>query len=142
MKQLTKMQSIVLLAGSFFMVLGAILYVFGFQTFTPWIFAAGAVAFVAMQARQTYEGRNFMIKRLMRIKTVGEIFFLLAALLMIENSYHFVLPLFLNMSENGYYQYLIYIHNNWVLLLLVAAIIQLYTTHRITNELGKEAKKL
>jgi len=124
------------------MVLGAMLYVFGFQTFTPWIFAAGAVAFVAMQARQTYDGRNFMIKRLMRIKTVGEVCFLLSALLMIENSYHFVLPLFLRLFDNGYYLYVTYIHNNWVLLLLVAAVIQLYTTHRIAAELGKEAKKL
>lgn len=142
MKQLNKTQSVVLLAGSFLMVLGAVLYVFGYQTFTPWIFAVGAVAFVAMQARQTYEGRNFMVKRLMRIKTVGEVCFLLSALLMVENSYHFILPLFLNMFENGYYLYLTYIHNNWVLLLLVAAVIQLYTTHRIANELEKEAKKL
>lgn len=142
MKQLNKTQSVVLLAGSFLMVLGAVLYVFGCQTFTPWIFAVGAVAFAAMQARQTYEGRNFMIRRLMRIKTVGEVCFLLSALLMVENSYHFILPLFLNMFENGYYLYLTYIHNNWVLLLLVAAVIQLYTTHRIANELEKEAKKL
>ena len=31
-----------------------------------------------------------------------------------------------------------YIHNNWVVLLLIAAIIEIYTTHRISNELKKD----
>lgn len=142
MRQLTKLQSIILLAGSILMVAGAVMYVLGYQTVTPWIFAAGALAFVAMQARQTYEGNNFLIKRLVRIKTFGEVCFILSAVMMVENSYHFLLPLFLRFSENGYYQYVTYIHNNWVLLLLVAAVLQLYSTHRIAAELGKEAKKL
>lgn len=142
MKQLSKAQSITLLAGSCLMVLGAVFYVLGFQRVTPWAFTVGALAFVAMQARQTYDGHNFTIRRLMRIKTVGEVCFLLAALFMVENSYHFLLPLFMSMSDNGYYLYLSYIHNNWVLLLLIAAVIQLFTTHRIAAELDKEAKKL
>lgn len=142
MKQLTKAQSVILLIGSCLMVLGAVFYVLGFQTVTPWVFAAGAAAFVSMQARQTYGGRDFMIKRLVRIRTMGEVCFLLSALFMVENSYHFLLPLFLRFSENGYYHYVTYVHNNWVLLLLVAAVIQLYATHRIANELEKEAKKL
>jgi hypothetical protein len=37
--------------------------------------------------------------------------------------------------------YLNYIKNNWVVLLLLAAILQLYTTYRIDHELEKEAKK-
>ena len=41
----------------------------------------------------------------------------------------------------GYNAYLTYIHNNWVVLLLVAAMLELYSTHRISNELDKEAKK-
>lgn len=142
MRQLTKAQSLILLIGSVLMVAGAVMYVLGFQTVTPWIFAVGAVAFVSMQARQTYLGNSFLIKRLVRIKTLGEVCFLLAALLMIENSYQLLLPLFLRLSENGYCQYVTYIHNNWVLLLLVAAILQLYSTHRIASELDKEAKKL
>lgn len=142
MRQLTKAQSVVMLAGAFLMVLGAVLYVVGVQTFSPWLFALGVGTFVAMQARQTYEGRDFVIRRLMRIRGLGEAFFVLAALLMIENSYHLLLPLFMAMADDGYYMYVTYVHNNWVLLLLAAAIIQLYTTHRIASEIAKESKKI
>ena len=37
--------------------------------------------------------------------------------------------------------YLNYIHNNWVVVLLLAALIQLYSVFRIDSELKKEAKK-
>ena len=40
-----------------------------------------------------------------------------------------------------YMDYLQYVRNNWVVTLLVAAILQLYSTHRISRELDKEAKK-
>ena len=38
--------------------------------------------------------------------------------------------------------YLQYIYNKWVVLLLIAALLQIYVTHRIDHELNKEAKKL
>ena len=38
--------------------------------------------------------------------------------------------------------YLNYVKNNWVVLLLLASILQLYTTYRISNELEKETKKI
>ena len=41
---------------------------------------------------------------------------------------------------NAYSQVSIY--NKWVIVLLIAAILQLYTTHRIGSELEREAKKL
>ena len=68
--------------------------------------------------------------------------FILSALLMVENSYGLLLPLFLKLSPDGYFNYVTYVHNNWVLLLLVAAMLEIYTTHRISGELAKEAKKL
>jgi len=40
-----------------------------------------------------------------------------------------------------YLSYIKYVHNNWIVVLLVAAILQLYTSHRIANEMEKEAKK-
>lgn len=131
-----------MLVGAFLMVVGAGLYVFGVMTFTPWVFAVGAVAFAVMQMQQAYGGSNIVLKRLRRIMTFGDVLFLLSALLMLENTYHFMLPLFTSYLENGYYQYVTYIHNNWVVLLLIAAIIEIYTTHRISHELNKEAKKL
>ena len=105
MKQLSKLQSIVMLAGAFCMVVGAGLYVVGIQAVTPWVFAVGAVSFAVIQMQQTYAGRTTYL-------------------------------------QNGYYQYVTYINNNWVILLLIAAVIEIYTTHRISNELDKEAKKL
>jgi len=38
--------------------------------------------------------------------------------------------------------YLNYVHNNWIVVLLIAAALQLYTSFRIGSELEKEAKKL
>ncbi len=124
------------------MVAGAGLYVVGIHTATPWVFTVGAIAFAVMQMQQTYDGRNHTIQRLRRIMTIGDVLFILSALLMLEDSYRVLLPLFTSYMENGYYQYVTYINNNWVILLLIAAVLEIYTTHRISHELDKEAKKL
>ena len=102
-----------MLAGAFCMVVGAGLYVVGIQAVTPWVFAVGAVSFAVIQMQQTYAGRNITIKRLRRIMTFGDILFILSALLMLENTYRFILPLFTTYLQNGYYQYVTYINNNW-----------------------------
>ncbi len=137
MRQLTKTEAAILLAGALLMVVGAGLYVFGIQGVSPWIFAVGAVAFAAMQLRQTYGGRDATLKRLRRIMSVGDALFILSAALMLENNYHVLMPLFVKYIPDGYYHYVTYIHNNWVIILLVAAIIEIYTTHRISHELKK-----
>ncbi len=141
MKQLNKSQSMTMLAGAVLMVIGAGLKVFTLMQIAPWFFFIGSVAFVAMQMQQTYGGTNITLKRLRRILDIGDMFFIVSSLLMLENTYHVLLPLFMSMSKDGYNTYLTYIHNNWVVLLLVACMIELYTTHRISHELGKEAKK-
>jgi hypothetical protein len=46
-----------------------------------------------------------------------------------------------NFLHLDFFTYAKYIHNNWVVVLLVAAILQLYASHRIANEMEKEAKK-
>ena len=107
-----------MLAGAFLMVIGAGLYVFAALTAAAWMFAVGAVAFASMQLQQTYNGRNTAVRRLRKIMSVGDALFILSAALLYVN----------------------YIHNNWVVLLLVAAILEIYTTHRISNELKKEGQ--
>ena len=72
--------------------------------------------------------------------SVADALFIFSAALMLENTYHALLPLFLQYMDNGYYHYLTYVHNNWVVLLLVAAILEIYTTHRISGELKKEGQ--
>ena len=103
------------------------------QSWAAYIFGPGALMFAAMQMRQSYDGNNFTIRRLRRIQLTSDVLFLLAGLLMLANQSNFFgINLLL---------YIKYVHNNWIVVLLVAAILQLYASHRIANELEKEAKK-
>lgn len=131
MRQLSKWESYVMLLGGLLMVIGAGANVL-FCLWAPYVFAPGALLFVAMQLRQRYEGRDFTIRRLRRIQIISNVLFLLAGLLMIANQANF-LPI-----DQLYY--IKYVHNNWVVVLLVAAVLQLYTGHRIASELEKDTK--
>ena len=131
MRQLSKWESYVMLLGGLLMVIGAGANVL-FCSWAPYVFAPGALLFVAMQLRQRYEGRDFTIRRLRRIQIISNVLFLLAGLLMIANQSNF-LPI-------DQLNYIKYVHNNWVVVLLVAAVLQLYTGHRIANELDKDTK--
>ncbi|MBR2102349.1 MAG: hypothetical protein IJ928_06310 [Prevotella sp.] len=141
MKQLSKIQTIVLLVGGALMVVGAGMMVTGFVSVAPWVFLCGALLFAAMQLQQRYEGNNFVVRRLRRIMILADVFFVLAGLVMAESAFGFIRPWFLQHVENGSINYITYIYNKWVVLLLVAALLEVYTTHRISNELEKEAKK-
>lgn len=132
MNKLNRAENVVLLVGAGLMVVGAAVGVFAGEV-APYVFAMGAVAFVLMQFKQTYDGDNIAIRRLRRIMIFSDILFLLSALLMFAGQGNaFGLDLIF---------YLRYVHNNWVVTLLIAAIIQLYVVHRISAELDKEAKK-
>ena len=132
MKQLSNIETAILLIGGLLMVVGAGGSMF-LQSWAACIFAPGALLFAAMQMRQSYEGNNFTIRRLRRIQLTSDVLFLLAGLLMLANQSNFFgINLLL---------YIKYVHNNWIIVLLVAAILQLYASHRIANELEKEAKK-
>jgi hypothetical protein len=132
MKQLSNIETAILLIGGLLMVVGAGGSMF-LQSWAAYIFAPGALLFAAMQMRQSYEGNNFTIRRLRRIQLTSDVLFLLAGLLMLANQSNFFgINLLL---------YIKYVHNNWIIVLLVAAILQLYASHRIANELEKEAKK-
>jgi hypothetical protein len=141
MKQLSRLQSLIFLAGGLLMVVGAGLFVFSNKQLASWIFLVGAIAFVSMQMQQQYEGTNFVIRRLRRIMTLADICFILAALLMVENAYNFLLPLFVDHLQNGLNDYIVYIMGKWVVMLLIAAILEVYTTHRISSELEKEKQR-
>ena len=132
MKQLSSIETAILLIGGLLMVVGAGGSMF-LQSWAAYIFAPGALLFAAMQMRQSYEGNNFTIRRLRRIQLTSDVLFLLAGLLMLANQSNFFgINLLL---------YIKYVHNNWIIVLLVAAILQLYASHRINNELEKDAKK-
>ncbi len=135
MKQLNKIQSAVFLAGGVLMVAGAGCYAFMFmQSVACWIYLLGAVMFAVMQVGQTYEGGNFAVKRLKKIMTTADIFFVLSGVLMVDSAH-----LFLKDAFSDYTTYINYIYNKWVVLLLVAAILEMYSMHRISSELRKDA---
>lgn len=131
MRQLSKLETLLPLSGGLLMVIGSGASIF-LQSWAPYVFAPGALLFAAIQMRQTYEGKNITIRRLRRIMLISDVLFLLAALMMFANQANFLGLDFL--------LYIKYVHNNWIILLLVAAILQLYTSHRIAHELEKEGK--
>ena len=130
MRQLTKVQSIIYLVGGLLMVIGAGASLLVWSP-APYVFAVGAVCFASMQMLQRYEGQNFVIRRLRRIMLLSDVLFLVAALLMLANQG--------NIFGLSYITYIQYVYNKWVVVLLIAAILQLYTTHRIGHELEKDA---
>lgn len=133
MRQLNSIQNAVYLIGALLMVVGAGTSMLAWK-YAPYVFAVGALAFVSMQFLQRYEGTNVVIRRLRRMMLISDFLFLLSALLMIANTGNFL--------GLDYITYIEYVYNKWVITLLIAAILQLYSTHRISKELDKEAKKL
>jgi hypothetical protein len=133
MRQLNKTQTVIYLVGAVLMAIGAgsslLLW-----TAAPYIYAIGAIGFTSMQMLQRYDGQSFTIRRLRRIMLISDILFLVTAVLMFANQGNF-----LHIDQITYVQY---VYNKWVVTLLIAAVLQLYTTHRISAELEKEAKKL
>ena len=104
------------------------------QKVVCWVYLVGALIFAWMQVSQTYEGQSTTIKRLKRIMTTADIFFVLSGLLMVDSAYQFMRYSFADVST-----YFNLIYNKWVLMLLVAAILEIYTMHRIGSELKKES---
>ena len=133
MKQLTKVQTIIYLCGALLMVVGAGLSLLQWVG-APYVYAIGAMGFASMQMLQRYDGKNVTIRRLRRIMLFSDILFLVAAILMFAGQDN---PLGID-----HITYVMYVYQKWVIVLLIAAILQLYVTHRISNELEKEAKKL
>ena len=131
MKQLNKWQTMVLAVGALLMVVGAATAMF-LKGVAPWLFSVGAVCFVSMQMLQSYEGSNFTIRRLKRIMTISDLLLLFTGVFMFID----------HDNPMGFDQitYVSYIKGNWVVLLLIAAVLQLYTTFRLCSELEKEKK--
>jgi len=134
MKQLNRFQSILFAIGGMLMVIGAGCFAFMWQQqVVCWLFLTGASMFTLMQSMQTYEGSNFVIRRLKRIQAVANIFFMLAGILMVDTAYMFFRPLF-----NSSIAYIDFLYNKWVVLLLIAAFLEIYSMHRIDSEMKKD----
>lgn len=100
--------------GAVLILVGAGLYITRWAA-SPYLYTVGAVFFAIPQLLARYEGKNPVIRRLRRQQIFG------ALLLMVTSPCMFVL-----------------VHNEWIVCLTIAAILELYTAFRIPAELEKE----
>ena len=106
------------------------------QKIVCWIFLVGSVMFSLMQTMQVYTGTELVLRRLKNIQGLASLLFVISGVLMADSAYGFFRPMFDNIAD-----YIELVYNKWVVLLLVAALLEVYTTHRINNELSKKNLK-
>ena len=103
--------------GAVLLLVGAMLQITRWEL-SPYLYTIGAVLFAYVQVMSRYEGKNLIIRRLRRQQILGAVLLVFAGVLMFVTK-----------------------HNEWVLSLTIAAILELYTAYRIPSELEKENKK-
>lgn len=101
-----KVRNILLAVSALCILAGTALYLFRLP-FTVYIFAAGAVGMAIARITNRYTGSNFRLKRLYRIEIMAAFITIGSAWFMFKNQ------------------------NEWILLLLVSAFLQLYTSFMI-----------
>ena len=111
---MSKIYQIVQGVGAVLLLVGAMLQITRWE-FSPILYTIGAVMFAYVQVMSRYEGKNLIIRRLRRQQILGAVLLVFAGVLMFVTK-----------------------HNEWVLCLTVAAILELYTAFRIPSELEKE----
>ena len=97
-----------------------------------WVFLVGSVMFSLMQTMQVYTGTELVLRRLKNIQGLASLLFVISGVLMADSAYGFFRPMFDNITD-----YIEIVYNKWVVLLLIAAILEVYTTHRLDSELKK-----
>lgn len=123
MTPLTPFQNIVYHLGGILLIIGAVLPVFPSLTaYAPYIFTTGALAFGTMQLLQRYEGGNLILRRLRRQQILGAFLLMVSACLMLMHWFHLGPSL----------------GDAWKVVLLVAAVLQIYTAFRIPAEWARE----
>lgn len=101
-----------------------------------WSYLAGAVAFTIAQTLQAENSENMVLRRLQQLQRLSGLMLVLSGLLMVDDIYLWLLPLF-----NNYITFVTYVYNKWVLLMLIGALMQLYTTLRIASLKKNEKMK-
>ena len=124
MKKLNKIQILVFRLGGLLMLLGAGLNPIEVEA-APYVYCLGALMFASMQMMESYEGSNFVIRRLRRQQIIGALLLMLSGVAMFGNVYRI--------------EYVR--HNEWLIVMLIAAMLELYTAFRIPAELEKEKRE-
>lgn len=145
MNPLSKLQNALFLVSGILLAAGAGCYAFLLvRPVAAVAFLAGAVGFCAMQQVQVAPLRHhpvLTLRRLHRIMTFAHLLFIVAGLLMVEEQFQPIGQWLAQRDQDGgarYISFVMYTHGKWVIMLLIAAIVELYTTHRISSELEKE----
>ena len=113
---MSKIYQIIQGVGAVLLLVGAMLQITRWEL-SPILYTIGAVMFAYVQVMSRYEGKNLIVRRLRRQQILGAVLLVFAGVLMFVTK-----------------------HNEWVLCLTVAAILELYTAFRIPSELEKEKK--
>lgn len=103
--------------GAVMALIGAAVNITGW-IYAPYIYTIGATFFALAQINSPYLGTNRNIKRLRRQQILGALFLVLAGAFMF----------FTNKNE-------------WIVILTIGALIELYTSFRIPQEENKEKNK-
>lgn len=104
------------MVGAVLLLIGAMLQITRWE-FAPYLYTLGAILFAYVQVMDGYDGKNLIIRRLRRQQILGAVLLVFAGVLMFVTR-----------------------HNEWILCLTVAAVLELYTAFRILSELEKEKK--
>lgn len=123
MKRLNKLQNFIFMTGGVLLLVGAATFLTGWGA-SPYIYIVGSLCFATMQIMASYEGTNVVVRRLRRQQIIGAVLLVLTAV-----------PMMMQTLQMGFAQ-----RNEWVVVLTVAAILELYTSWRIPSELEKEHK--
>lgn len=122
-----------LLVGGILMVVGAGLYSFMVaRGIACWVFLLGAIIFGVLQMCQKVPTDTLTLRRLKGIMTAADLLFILSGMLMVDTYYQWMHRFFANYAD-----YLQTLYNKWVLVLLIAALLETYSIHRIDSELKK-----
>ena len=111
---MNKFYQIIQGVGAPLLLVGAMLQI-THSDYSPIIYTIGAVLFAYAQVMCRYEGKNLIIRRLRRQQILASVLFVFTGVLMFVTK-----------------------HNEWIVCLTIAAILELYTAFRIPSELEKE----
>lgn len=95
-------------------VVGALLPLFVFEEWVPYVFAVGAAGMSVIRLITPYRGKNTRLRRLTLIELLATLMLLFASYLMFQDG------------------------NDWIVLLTISAFLQLYTSIIIPREREKE----
>lgn len=100
----------------------------------PWAFLAGTVVYVLVQRLQAEKSASLTVNRLLSIRFLSGICFIVSGLFMVEQYNGFLKPVVVS-DISSYMLYMQIVHNNWVVLLLIGSFLQLYTSYRLSAEI-------